>query len=106
MQTQTLPDGSTEQRWSVKPFRIGGKNNQFGSSVSDIEFFWHIHPNGSTPSGGDRWWVGELRKYGFTGNSILIDVNNGRVTFFNEKSSLINIKYDDFKRMGNQEQLK
>jgi RHS repeat-associated protein len=106
MQTQTLKDGSTEQRWSVRPFKIGGKNNQFGGSPSDIQFFWHIHPNGSTPSGGDTWWVGELRKYGFTGNSFLIDVNNGRVTFFDEKGSLIKIKYDDFKRMGNQEEIK
>jgi hypothetical protein len=106
MQTQTLPDGSTEQRWSVKPFKIWCKNNQFGGSVSDIQFFWHIHPNGSTPSGCDMWWVGELRKYGFTGYSFLIDVNNDRVTFFNEKGSIMNIKDDDFRRMGKQEEIK
>lgn len=74
--------------------------------VSDIQFFWHIHPNGSKPSTGDTWWVEELRTYGFTGNSFLIDVNNDKVTFFNEKGSLMNIKYNDFKRMGNQEEIK
>ena len=79
MQTQILSDGSTEKKWSVKPFKIGGKNNQFGGLISQIQFFWHIHPNGSTPSRGDIWWVGELRKYGFTGNSFLIDINNNRV---------------------------
>ena len=106
MQTQILSDGSTEKKWSVKPFKIGGKNNQFGGLISQIQFFWHIHPNGSTPSRGDIWWVGELRKYGFTGNSFLIDINNNRVIFFNEKGSLMNIKYDDFKRMGKQEDIK
>jgi RHS repeat-associated protein len=106
MQTQILPDGSTEQRWSITPFKIGGKINQIGGSISDIQFVWHIHPDGSTPSDSDTLWVVELRKYGFIGNSFLIDVNNGRVTFFDETGSLMNIKYDDFKRMGNQEQLK
>ncbi len=106
METQILPDGSIEQRWSVKPFKIGGKNNQIGGSVNDIHFFWHTHPNGSTPSIGDTWWVGELRKYGFSGNSFLIDVNNNKVTFFNEKGSIMNINYDDFIRMGKQEKIK
>jgi hypothetical protein len=69
-------------------------------------FFWHIHPNGSTPSGGDKWWVGELRKYGFTGNSFLIDVNNNKVTFFNEKGVIIKVNYSDFIKMGNQEEIK
>ncbi|MCE1168185.1 MAG: RHS repeat-associated core domain-containing protein [Sphingobacteriia bacterium] len=106
VQTQTLPDGRIERRWSVKPFLIGGKSNQIGGAVSDIEFFWHSHPNGSVPSRNDIWWVGELRRHGFTGNSFLIDVNNDRVTFFDEEGVLISIKYEDFKRMGNQEEIK
>ena len=110
MQTRTLSDGSIEQSWGVKPFRIGGKDNQIGGLASSIQFFWHIHPNGSTPSGdknrGDIYWMSSLRENGFTGNAFLIDVNNGRVTFFNEKGALMNIKYDDFKRMGNQEDIK
>ena len=43
---------------------------------------------------------------GFNGNAFLIDLNNDRVTFFDEQEALIEIKYDDFKRMGNQEQIK
>jgi len=39
------------------------------------------------------------------GNTFLIDVNNGKVTFFNEKGTLMTVKYDDFKRMGNQEEI-
>ena len=106
MQTQTLQDGSIETRWSVKPFRIGGKDNQIGGPASDIKYFWHTHPDGSSPSQRDKWWIGELRKYGFAGNSFLIDVKNGRVAFFNENGILINIKYDVFTQMGNQSQIK
>ena len=102
MQTKSLLDGSIEHKWSVKPFKINGKNGQIGGLVSDISFIWHIHPNGPTPSERDKMWIGELRRYGFTGNSFLIDVNNKLVTFFDEYGILISIKYDDFIQMGNQ----
>jgi len=106
VQISTDADGNTEKRWSVTPFKIGGKRNQYGGAVSDIQFFWHIHPNGSTPSGGDEWWVGELRKYGFIGNSFLVDVNNDVVMFFNEKGPITGVKYSDFIKMGKQEVIK
>ncbi len=99
-------EGNTTKTWSVTPFKIGGKKNQFGGDVSKLLYFWHIHPNSSTPSSGDKWWVGELRKYGFNGNSFLIDVKNDRVTFFNEKGTLIKVKYSDFIKMGNQMNIK
>lgn len=105
MQTHTLEDGSIEKRWSVKPFRIGDKDNQIGGNARDIKFFWHIHPKGSSPSQGDKWWIRELRKYGFAGNSFLIDVYYSRVAFFDEDGTLMNIKYDDFIQMGNQSQI-
>jgi len=31
---------------------------------------------------------------------------NGNVTFFNKNGVIMRIKYDDFKRMGNQEDIK
>ena len=106
MKMETLEDGSVKQWWSVDPFRIGGKKNQIGGKISDIKFIWHIHPNDSKPSDNDKLFIRKLRKFDFTSNSFLIDINNGRVTFFNERRVLININYDDFKRMGNQEHLK
>ena len=106
MKKETLEDGSVKQWWSVDPFRIGGKKNQIGSRISDIKFIWHIHPYDSKPSNNDKLFIRKLRNFDFTSNSFLIDINNGRVTFFNEKRVLININYDDFKRMGNQEYIK
>lgn len=105
MKTEALSDGKILRRWSIKPFLIDGKT-QIGGPISNIQFFWHIHPNGSTPSNADKKIVNQLRQNGFTGNAFLIDVNNNRVTFFNETEILMIINYDDFKRMGNQEHIK
>ena len=49
----------------------------------------------------DNW-----RENGFKGNAFLIDSNNSRVTFYNEKSVLTKIDYKDFIRMGRQEDIK
>jgi RHS repeat-associated protein len=106
VQTTTRSDGSIEKRWSVTPFRIGGKNGQVGGPASSIQFIWHIHPNGSTPSDADYKGMSNWRSNGFTGNTFLIDVENGRVTFFNEKGTLKTIKYTDFIKMGNQQEIK
>ena len=98
--------GNTTKTWSLVPFKIGGKNNQFGGPVSSIQYIWHIHPNGSTPSAADINAMSNWRSNGFTGNTFLIDINNGVVTFFNEKGTMKSIKYSDFIRMGNQEEIK
>ena len=37
---------------------------------------------------------------GFQGNTFVIGVRNGRVTFFDSKGVLTTVKYTDFKRMG------
>jgi RHS repeat-associated protein len=106
MQTGTDAAGNTTNTWSLTPFKIDGKNNQVGGPANSIQFIWHIHPNGSNPSDADFDAMSNWRSSGFTGNTFLIDVNNGRVTFFNENGTLTRIKYDDFKRMGNQEDIK
>ena len=49
----------------------------------------------------DNW-----RENGFNGNAFLIDSNNSRVTFYNEKSVLTKNDYKDLIRMGNQEDIK
>ncbi|MDD3939805.1 MAG: RHS repeat-associated core domain-containing protein [Patescibacteria group bacterium] len=106
MQTGTDAAGNTTNTWSITPFKIGGKNNQVGGLASSIQFIWHIHPNGSNPSDADFNAMSNWRSSGFTGNTFLIDVNNNTVTFFNENGSLMKVNYDDFKRMGNQEDIK
>ena len=104
METTTTEDES-ENKWSIKPFRIGGKDNQVGGPGNDIIIIWHIHPNDSTPSKDDKKHISHLRKNGFNGYSFLIDVNNGRVAYYNKNRVLIKINYDTFKQMGNQERL-
>jgi hypothetical protein len=116
IETIKNPDGSemTAKTWSLTPFKIKGNYNQVGryftfqsepiGEISDIKYIWHTHPSGSDPSSADFKAMSEWRKKGFTGNTFLIDVNNNRVTFFN-KSVLIKVNYNDFKRMGNQENI-
>jgi len=109
----TDPDGNTTKTWSLTPFKIKG-NHQVGryftfqsepiGNISDIKHIWHIHPNGSDPSSSDYKAMSGWRKEGFTGNTFLIDVNNNRVTFFN-KNILMKVDYNDFRRMGNQENI-
>jgi RHS repeat-associated protein len=106
LSTSTDAAGNTIKTWSIRNFKIGGKNNQVGGHASSIQYIWHTHPNGSEPSTADINAVSNWRSNGFKGNPFLIDVNNGRVTFYDEKGSLMNIRYDDFKRMGNQELMK
>ncbi len=40
---------------------------------------------------------------GFTGNTFLIDVNNMKVTFYNQRSTLLKIDYDVFLKIGRRE---
>lgn len=61
---------------------------------------------GSDPSAGDYETMDNWRENGFKGNAFLIDSNNSRVTFYNEKSVLTKIDYKDFIRMGRQEDIK
>ena len=110
MKTETLPNGNILKKWGVLPFKIDNKKGQVGGQASTIRFIWHTHPNGDIPSGnkdeGDMYWVYHLKEHGFTGNSFLIDVENNRVTFYNEKGVIMNIHYNDFIKMGKQEDIK
>jgi len=82
----------------IKGKKIGGK--------SDIEHIWHIHPNGSDPSPQDFKTLSGWRREGYTGIPFLIDTENNRVTFYNEKGNIIKVKYEDFIRMGHQDIIK
>lgn len=61
---------------------------------------------GSDPSARDYKTMDNWRENGFNGNAFLIDSNNSRVTFYNEKSVLTKNDYKDLIRMGNQEDIK
>lgn len=105
MQTKVLEEDVLEQKWSVTPFQIGGKHSP-GGNANSIKYIWHVHPMGSDPSAGDYETMDSWREHGFNGNAFLIDSNNSRVTFYNEKSVLTKIDYKDFIRMGSQEDIK
>ena len=116
VRTGTDADGNTTKTWSITPFKIGGKYNQVGiwfsysaeqiGGKSDIEHIWHIHPNGSDPSPQDFKTLSGWRREGYTGIPFLIDTENNRVTFYNEKGNIIKVKYEDFIRMGHQDIIK
>jgi hypothetical protein len=98
--TETREDGSVVNRWSIKPFRINGRNQPGSGNHKDIRFIWHTHPNGSNPSPGDFNLMKDWTRGGFTGNTFLIDVNNMKVTFYNQRSTLLKIDYDVFLKIG------
>ena len=106
MEISTNAQGQIIKKWSINPFVIGGKKNVGGPSNS-IQFIWHVQPVNSQPSpDGDIKVLREnWRKGGFTGNPFIIGVENGRVNFYNEKGTIMSVKYKDFIRMGNQEQI-
>lgn len=101
-------DGRDGAKATLTMFKINGKN-EMPSDASNVEFWWHTHPktkvNGlqlgsSTPSPADFIGQTTMQKLGFKGNTFVIGVRSGRVTFYNEKKPLITIKYSDFKTMG------
>ena len=72
-----------------------------------------MHPNttvngvtlgDSIPSEADLNGQKRMVERGYKGNSFVVGTRTGTVTYFNEKRSLITIDWDDFLRMGGQEQ--
>jgi hypothetical protein len=102
--TKTNDDGTviTTTQWSTNAFQIDGRT-QIGGTYSDLEYIWHVHPNASTPSETDITTFSRWRTNGFTGNAFVVGIENGKVTFYNEKGSLITVKYSEFLKMGKQE---
>lgn len=101
-------NGNPGAKASLSMFKVGGKNTM-PKDASNVEFWWHTHPktsvNGiqldsSTPSRADFSGQGVMTKRGFKGNTFVIGVRSGTVTFFNKDKSLITVSYSDFKKMG------
>ena len=89
-------------------FKINGKNEK-PTDASNIEFWWHTHPNvningiqlgNSTPSKQDFKGQSNMRKAKYKGNTFVVGVRGGKITFYNNIRVLITVKYSDFKKMG------
>lgn len=93
---------------SLKAFMVNGQN-QIPTDASNVEFYWHTHPNttvggvqlgSSTPSSADFNFQRTMENRGFKGNAFVIGVRSGRVTFYNSSKARITVRYEDFKKMG------
>jgi RHS repeat-associated protein len=93
---------------SLKTFAIGG-SNQTPTDASNVGFWWHTHPKAtvggvqlgnSNPSPADFSFQTIMENRGFKGNTFVIGVRSGTVTFYNKDKALITVKYSDFKTMG------
>ena len=103
-QTQRTSDGLTVKRRSVTSFRIDGVNYQYGGPPEEIEYIWHVHTFSSTPSSTDysvmKGWCRAIK-----GTVFVVCPNDNKVSFYNQSKVLIRIKYEEFKRMGRQEDI-
>jgi len=93
---------------SMSAFKVNGQN-QMPADASNVEFWWHTHPKttvggvqlgNSNPSPADFSFQTKMENRGFTGNTFVIGVRSGKVTFYNKDKSLLTIKYSNFKTMG------
>ena len=99
---KTIEDGQVQQQWSIIPFMIDGKINVGGKS-ENIKDVWHIHPNKSAPSQRDIKEVSKWREAGYKGNPFVVGINESTVSFYNEKGELEKVTYNEFLKMGRQE---
>ncbi|SHE86096.1 RHS repeat-associated core domain-containing protein [Flavobacterium fontis] len=107
-------EGNEGARAQLIMFKINGKT-QKPKDASNMEFWWHVHPNvtingvslGSSNPTDPADFNGQksVQSIGFKGNSFVIGVRTGTVTFFTVDSKgnnkiLMTVKYSDFKKMG------
>ena len=104
-----------DKAWTIDDKGNTDGNNGVGvqADASNVKMWWHMHPNttvngvtlgDSFPSKADLNGQKRMVEKGYKGNSFVVGTRTGTVTFFNEKRSLITIDWDDFLRMGGQEQ--
>jgi RHS repeat-associated protein len=93
---------------TVNPFNINGTQS-IPTNASNVEFWWHTHPKAdvggvqlgsSNPSEADKSFQGTMQNRGFTGNTFVIGVRSGTVTFYDKNGALMTVSYSDFKKMG------
>ena len=96
----------------MRPFVVNGKMVR-PIDASQLSMWWHTHPdiyiNGgclgsSIPSPKDIEEQVRLRISGFKGNSFVIGTRTNYVTFYNENGVLITVKWEEFLKMGTQQE--
>ena len=104
--TQTTnSNGVAIQTRTLENFKINGKKYQIGGLPETVEFIWHIHTYSSVVSPRDFEKMDGWRADGFKGSAFVVCPNDGKVSFYNESKTLIKIRYEDFKKMGKQEDM-
>ena len=104
--TQTTTyNGVTIQKRTIEPFKIGGKGALIGGPPEKVQYIWHVHTCSSVPSSLDYEKMDSWRKAGFKGCAIVVCPNDSGVSFYNERGTLVRIHYEDFKKMGRQEDI-
>lgn len=107
----TDKDGNQGAKASLQMFVVNGQNTM-PNDAYNIEMWFHIHPKttvngislgGSNPSDADYRGQKTMTNRGYKGNTFVIGVRNGKVTFFNKDRALQTVKWFDFLRMGGQE---
>lgn len=105
-------EGNPGAKASLRMFVINGVNTM-PSNASNVKTWWHIHPNttvngialgDSVPSEADLNGQRRMVERGYKGNSFVVGTRTDTVTFFNENRPLITVDWEDFLRMGGQEQ--
>ena len=104
-QTYKTPDGYTVNERSITPFRINGVNNRFGGPPEAFEYIWHVHTFSSTPSSHDFFVMRNDWSRWFKGTIFIVCPNDNKVAFYNQSKVLIRVTYDEFKKMGKQEDI-
>ena len=105
-------DGDIVVKAIMRPFVVNGKMVR-PIDASQLSMWWHTHPdiyiNGgclgsSIPSPKDIEEQVRLRISGFKGNSFVIGTRTNYVTFYNENGVLITVKWEEFLKMGTQQE--
>ena len=103
--------GNLVAKATLHMFVIGG-NNLMPTDASSVEMWWHTHPKttiggltlgGSLPSKADYEGQTTMTNLGYQGNSFIIGVRTGTVTFFNKNRIITTVSWKDFLKMGGQE---
>ena len=106
----TDKDGNQGAKATLQMFIENGQNTM-PADASNVEMWWHTHPNttvngvslgSSNPSDADYSGQKTMTNRGYTGNTFVIGVRSGTVTFFNKDGALQTVKWSDFLRMGGQ----
>lgn len=104
------PDGTPEKvSATIKFFTVNGKQQGYADTETDLEFWWHTHPDvdvegvklGShLPSESDYFGQKLMEDKGFKGNTFVIGLRTNKVSFYNKDRNLLTIPFLHSKKSG------